>query len=104
MPEGIIVATAGGGALSGTQSDGIEYAIKKRVFVVLTTRTGSGRIAAKRDGESGAFQLEGEDLAPVKARILLMLALTRTKDPGEIQRMFADTVAWPVRASACRIR
>ena len=88
--RGIIVATAGGGALSGTQSDGIEYAIKKRVFVVLTTRTGSGRIAAKRDGESGAFQLEGEDLAPVKARILLMLALTRTKDPGEIQRMFAE--------------
>ena len=91
--RGIIVATAGGGALSGTQSDGVEYAIRKRVFVVLTTRTGSGRIAAKRDGESGAFQLEGEDLAPVKARILLMLALTRTKDPGEIQRMFAEYVA-----------
>jgi len=26
----------------------------------------------------------------VKARLLLMLALTKTKDPGEIQRMFSE--------------
>jgi L-asparaginase len=32
----------------------------------------------------------GEDLMPVKARILLMLALTRTSDPAEIQRMFVE--------------
>jgi L-asparaginase len=88
--KGIVVATAGGGALSGTQADGIDYAIRKRVFVVMTTRTGSGRIAARRGSESGAFEIEGEDLAPVKARILLMLALTRTKDPAEIQRMFTE--------------
>jgi L-asparaginase len=88
--KGIVVATAGGGALSGTQADGIDYAIRKRVFVVMTTRTGSGRIAARRGPESGAFEIEGEDLAPVKARILLMLALTRTKDPAEIQRMFTE--------------
>jgi L-asparaginase/Glu-tRNA(Gln) amidotransferase subunit D len=28
------------------------------------------------------------DRQPVKARILLVLALTRTKDPAEIRRMF----------------
>ena len=27
---------------------------------------------------------------PVKARVLLMLALTRATDPTEIQRMFAE--------------
>jgi len=32
----------------------------------------------------------GEDLEPVKARILLMLALTRTKDGAEIQRIFTE--------------
>jgi len=32
----------------------------------------------------------GEDLTPVKARILLMLALTRTSDPADIQRMFLE--------------
>jgi L-asparaginase len=31
-----------------------------------------------------------EDLAPLKARILLMLALTRTDDGAEIQRMFNE--------------
>ena len=29
----------------------------------------------------------GDNLTPQKARILLMLALTKTKDPVEIQRM-----------------
>lgn len=86
--RGIVVASAGAGAFSGTQEEGVEYAIQKHVFVVTTTRTGSGRIAPGQD--AGSFRLEGEDLAPVKARILLMLALTRTKDPAEIQRMFAE--------------
>jgi len=36
------------------------------------------------------FQIQGEDLAPVKARILLMLALTKTNDGAEIQRMFTE--------------
>jgi hypothetical protein len=31
-----------------------------------------------------------QHLLPQKARILLMLALTRTKDPREIQRMFNE--------------
>jgi L-asparaginase/Glu-tRNA(Gln) amidotransferase subunit D len=31
-----------------------------------------------------------EDLAPLKARILLMLALTATQDQAEIQRMFTE--------------
>ena len=35
-------------------------------------------------------RIAGEDLAPVKARVLLMLALTRTRDPAEIQRMFSE--------------
>ena len=34
--------------------------------------------------------IAGEDLAPVKARILLMLALTKTQSPAEIQRMFLE--------------
>ncbi|MGH9140087.1 MAG: asparaginase [Vicinamibacterales bacterium] len=99
--KGIVVAGAGAGATSGTQQDGIDYATKKGVFVVTTTRTGAGRIAAGRGGRgrrggSGPppdeirHRIAGEDLAPVKARLLLMLALTRTADPAEIQRMFTE--------------
>jgi L-asparaginase len=88
--KGLIIATAGAGATSGTQGDGIRYATQKGVFVVMTTRTGSGRLAARAGSAGGSFRIQGEDLAPVKARILLMLALTRTKDGAEIQRMFTE--------------
>jgi L-asparaginase len=85
--RGIVIASAGAGATSGTQNEGIQYAIGKKVFVVTSTRTGSGRIAP-RDGR--VFRIAADDLQPVKARILLMLALTRTEDPAEVQRIFTE--------------
>ena len=103
--QGIVIAGAGAGATSGTQQEGIVYALKKGVMVVTTTRTGSGRIAPPRRGsgpggppnanspltpEEQRRRISGEDLAPVKARLLLMLALTRTKDPAEVQRIFSE--------------
>lgn len=101
--KGIVLATAGAGATSGTQQEGIRYATEKGVFVVSSTRAGGGRIPAQRTGGSrqsgnddkGAlahrrFMLGAEDLAPVKARILLMLALTRTQDPAELRRIFTE--------------
>jgi L-asparaginase len=98
--KGIVVAGAGAGATSGTQQEGIDYATKKGVFVVTTTRAGAGRIASGRGGrgrgnagpppEEIRRRIAGEDLAPVKARVLLMLALTRSSDPAEIQRMFME--------------
>ena len=91
--RGIVIASAGAGATSGTQGEGIQYATSKGVFVVTSTRTGSGRIAARRrpatQGQQ-VYQIAAEDLAPLKARILLMLALTKTKDGAEIQRMFTE--------------
>ncbi len=99
--KGIVVAAAGAGATSGTQRDGLYYAMEKGVFVVTTTRAGSGRIAARQRPASGAgpaaapdpkFErfIAGEDLAPVKARLLLMLALTKTQSGADIQRMFTE--------------
>jgi L-asparaginase len=88
--KGIVIAAAGAGATSGTQEEGIRYAVEKGVFVVMTTRTGSGRIASRGASSAARFQIQGEDLAPVKARILLMLALTKTNDGSEIQRMFTE--------------
>ena len=38
--KGIVIASAGAGATSGTQSEGIRYAIDKGVFVVTSTRAG----------------------------------------------------------------
>ncbi|HYE85839.1 MAG TPA: asparaginase [Vicinamibacterales bacterium] len=101
--KGIVMAVAGAGALSGNQSEGLNYAASKGVFIVTSTRTGSGRIAPPRaPGGGGGFQLSadqqrrrqftiaGEDHIPIKARILLMLALTKTTDRNELQRIFSE--------------
>ena len=106
--KGIVIGTAAG-ATSGTQGEGIRYAAEKNVIVVRATRTGAGRImgganvprpqgntqaGANGPGPGAAAgrpqSVAGEDLAPIKARILLMLALTKTSDPQEIQRMFLE--------------
>jgi L-asparaginase len=100
--KGIVIAVAGAGATSGTQNDGLAYAASKGVFIVTSTRTGSGRIAPPRAGMQGNFKpspeqtrrrqftIAGEDHIPVKARVLLMLALTKTNSRDEIQRMFSE--------------
>ena len=55
--------------------------------MVIATQTGNGRVVrTKRFTEDG--YIVADNLAPKKARILLMLALTVTNDPAEIQRMF----------------
>lgn len=106
--KGIVIASAGAGATSGTQGEGIRYAIDKGVVVVTSTRAGGGRIAARSprpaapggaDADSvpqdpqrptGRSRIAAEDLAPLKARVLLMLALATTQDDAEIQRMFVE--------------
>ena len=99
--KGLVIASAGAGATSGTQQEGIRYAAEKGVFVVTSTRTGGGRIPAGRSGggppgrdggdeQRRRFMLGSEDLSPLKARILLMLALTKTQDLAEIRRMFTE--------------
>jgi L-asparaginase len=100
--KGIVVATAGAGSMSGSQNDGIDYAAQKGVFIVTSTRTGSGRIAPQRgpgtqqdqataqQQQRRQFTVAAEDHAPVKARVLLMLALTKTKDREELQRIFTE--------------
>jgi L-asparaginase len=88
--KGIVIAVAGADLTGGSLAPGIAYAEKRGVIVVAATRTGSGRIAALPSNRVREGLIGGEDLTPLKARILLMLALTRTSSPPKIQRMFAD--------------
>ncbi len=92
--EGIVVCGYGIGNVSLPVFEAIERARRKGVNIVLTTRVPEGRVYPAYGGEGGGTSLKnlgvifGEDLLPWKARILLMLALTVTDDPGEIQRYF----------------
>ena len=92
--KGIVIAGAGVGATSGTQGEGTTYANSKGVVVVTTTRTGQGSAGTGgggtgRNGEPN-LRVGGDDLQPVKARILLMLALATTTDAAQIARMFRE--------------
>ena len=101
--KGIVIAVAGAGATSGTQNEGLTYAASKGVFIVTSTRTGSGRIAPPQRPPGGQgyqmtpdqqrrrqFTIAGEDHTPLKARVLLMVALTKTTDRNELQRIFSE--------------
>ena len=83
---GIVAAGLGSGGSSPQYMLGLRAAKKQGVKVVVATQVGSGRVMRTR-----RFQEEGyivaDNLAPKKARILLMLALTVTDDPVEIQRI-----------------
>ena len=88
--KGLVIAVAGADTTAGSLGTGLTYAARQRVPVVLSTRTGEGRIASPSGDAVLLDYIAGEDLSPLKARILLTLALTRTRAPTEIQRMFRE--------------
>ena len=87
--EAFTAAGAQGIVITGGGSDAIKKAQAKGVVFVQSDRKGSGRVVvSERAAERGI--VTSDNLPPHKARILLRLALTKTKDPKEIQRMFNE--------------
>lgn len=85
--EGFVVAGTGAGHMTPSEKEALIRATKEGRSVVLTSRTGSGRVVPIERYASTSF-IYGDDLLPQKARILLMLARLQTKDPEQIQRYF----------------
>ncbi|MEP3114608.1 asparaginase [Nisaea sp.] len=65
----------------------LREAVSKGVTVVQSTRAGSGRTFKSTKLAENGF-LIADNLNPQKARILLSLALSVTKDPAEIEQIF----------------
>jgi L-asparaginase len=88
--KGIVHAGVGDGSLARPAVEpALDEAHKKGVAIVRSSRVGNGIVA--RNGEAKDDEhdfIVSDTLNPQKARILLMLALTRTTDSKEIQRMF----------------
>jgi L-asparaginase type II len=87
--KGIIHAGVGDGSLAAKVVPALKAARAKGAIVVRASRVGQGILA--RNGEANDDELDfvvADTLNAQKARILLMLALTKTSDTKEIQRMF----------------
>jgi L-asparaginase len=88
--KAIVHAGVGDGSLARPAVEpALIEARKKGVIIVRSSRVGNGIVA--RNGEAKDDEMDyvvSDSLNPQKARILVMLALTRTNDTKEIQRMF----------------
>ena len=87
--KGIIHAGVGNGSLAAKVLPSLKAARQKGVLVVRASRVGQGILA--RNGEANDDELDfvvADTLNAQKARILLMLALTKTSNSKDIQRMF----------------
>jgi L-asparaginase len=87
--KGLVYAGVGDGSISVQVEPAAIAARKKGVQLVRSSRTGSGRVV--RNGEEKDDENDfvvADNLNPQKARILLMLALTKTSDAKAIQEMF----------------
>lgn len=89
--KGIVVAGMGSGSLYPSVEKALVKAMEKGVIVVRSTRVGSGSTdmgpGVKLYDEKYGF-IAANTLNPQKARILLMLALTKTNDIEKIREIF----------------
>ncbi|HEY5227854.1 MAG TPA: asparaginase, partial [Opitutaceae bacterium] len=86
---GLVIAGVGNGNLGAAALGAAAAASRAGVAVVRSSRTGGGIVERNVEmDDDGLGFIAADELNPQKARILLMLALTRTRDPGTIQDMF----------------
>ena len=87
--KGIVHAGVGDGSLAAKVKPELIAARKNGTVIVRASRVGNGILA--RNGEANDDELDfvvSDTLSPQKARILLMLGMTKTSNTKELQRMF----------------
>jgi L-asparaginase len=87
--DGIVTAGVGNGNFNKAFTEAVKRAVAAGIIVCRASRTPSGRVVLHdeiNDDELGT--IVSDDLTPQKARILLMLGLTKTKDKKQLQDYF----------------
>ena len=84
--DGIVAAGLGSGGSPPPFMAALKEVSDAGLPVVVTTQTGSGRVVLTRRFTEDGY-IVADNLTPKKARVLLILALSVTKDRSEIQRM-----------------
>lgn len=89
--DGIVYAGVGDGNPSEVTEQALADARSKGILIVRSARVGNGIVARNNEVNDDKRDFVVSDtLNPQKARILLMVALTKTRDTKEIQRMFYE--------------
>lgn len=92
--NGLVIAGMGLGGVTSSMFDAIQEARAKGVPVVVSTRVPTGRVFSLSAAKGSSLTLRqigcvlADNLSPQKARVLLMLALTKTRDPASLQKYF----------------
>ena len=87
--DGIVIAGVGNGNFNKAFTDAVTRAVKAGIVVCRASRTPSGRVVLHDEiNDEQLGTIVSDDLTPQKARILLMLGLTKTKDKKQLQELF----------------
>ena len=87
--KGIVIASVGAGAPNGLDKELLDIIKKGSAVVVVSSRVGEGRIVRGNNWYEPGM-VAADNLSPQKAALLLTLALTKTTNVDEIQRMFDE--------------
>ena len=86
---GLVIAGVGDGNMSRAALAACADAVARGVAVVRSSRTGGGVVERNIEVDDDRLGfIVSDELNPQKARVLLMLGLTRTRSPRELQELF----------------
>lgn len=87
--KGIVVAGVGNGNMTDVALKALAAQAQKGIVCVRSTRVATGRVGRNVEVDDDKLMFVASmDLNPQKSRVLLRLALTKTKDLKQIQRYF----------------
>jgi L-asparaginase len=87
--KGIVIAGVGNGNMTEVALKALGAQAKKGIVCVRSSRVATGRVGRNVEVDDDQYGFVASlDLNPQKSRVLLRLALTKTKDPKQIQRYF----------------
>ena len=87
--QGLVIAGVGDGNFNSLALSAAAEAATAGVAIVRSSRTGGGIVERNIEiDDDGLRFIAADELNPQKARVLLMLGLTRTRDPMALQQLF----------------
>ena len=89
--KGIVIAGVGNGNMNKASLDAAARVAKKGVVVVRSSRVATGSVGRNVEvDDDGLNLITSDELNPQKARILLSLALLKTRTPPDLQELFYE--------------